>query len=76
MHEQQLRELLAHEQNARRLAEERTALLHQLAEARLAFVSTVSHELRTPLASIVSAVDQLLDVSEPSAVCSGSTCDS
>jgi PAS domain S-box-containing protein len=63
--EQLLRELLAHEQNARQLAEERTALLDQLAEARLRFVSTVSHELRTPLASIMSAVDHLLDIGEP-----------
>jgi PAS domain S-box-containing protein len=63
--EQRLRELLAHEQNARQLAEERTVLLDQLAEARLRFVSTVSHELRTPLASIVSAVDHLLDIGDP-----------
>jgi PAS domain S-box-containing protein len=63
--EQRLRELLAHEQDARHLAEERTALLDQLAEARLRFVSTVSHELRTPLASIVSAVDHLIDIGEP-----------
>jgi PAS domain S-box-containing protein len=63
--EQRLRELLAHEQDARQLAEERTVLLDQLAEARLRFVSTVSHELRTPLASIVSAVDHLLDIGEP-----------
>jgi signal transduction histidine kinase len=63
--EQLLHELLAHEQDARQLAEERTALLDQLAAARLRFVSTVSHELRTPLASIMSAVDHLLDIGEP-----------
>jgi PAS domain S-box-containing protein len=63
--EQRLRELLAREQDARQLAEERTVLLDQLAEARLRFVSTVSHELRTPLASIMSAVDHLLDIGEP-----------
>jgi PAS domain S-box-containing protein len=70
--ERLLHELLAHEQHARLLAEERTALLDQLAEARLRFVSTVSHELRTPLASIVSAVDHLLDIGEPSSDVLGS----
>jgi PAS domain S-box-containing protein len=63
--EQLLRDLLTHEQDARQLAEERNMLLDQLAEARLRFVSTVSHELRTPLASIMSAVDHLLDIGEP-----------
>jgi PAS domain S-box-containing protein len=70
--EQLLHELLAHEQDARQLAEERTALLDQLAEARLRFVSTVSHELRTPLASIMSAVDHLLDIGEPTSDVLGS----
>jgi PAS domain S-box-containing protein len=64
--EQQLRDLLASEQVARQLAEERNDLLDELAEARMRFVSTVSHELRTPLASIVSAVDHLIDVGDVS----------
>jgi PAS domain S-box-containing protein len=57
--QERLRELLAHEAEARHTAEVRADDLAALDRVRNMFVSATSHELRTPLTSILAAIAHL-----------------